>query len=176
LTVSGCRRRRSTVLVVPLITMRRFRSSAPKAKNGFVARRIVSSPLARRNNIGKNPTNSAGCSERSFAYRGHYLGCGGEALEARPCFLIFLCEKSPAGEAREPQHRAGRLNQTYVATFPGSCALRSSSNGEFKSWAKASTLALKPRPADPAAQLSKVWPGPTAHPDCGPVKQGFASP
>jgi hypothetical protein len=34
--------------------MRRFRSSAPKAKNGFMARRIVSSDPARRNNMQEN--------------------------------------------------------------------------------------------------------------------------
>jgi len=49
-TLSGYRHRLSAV-VGALITMRRFRSSAPKAKNGFVARRIVSLPPSRRNNV-----------------------------------------------------------------------------------------------------------------------------
>ncbi|WP_154073492.1 hypothetical protein [Bradyrhizobium erythrophlei] len=45
LTVSGYHRL-SAVVVGVLITMRRFRRSAPKAKNGFVTQRIVSLPRA----------------------------------------------------------------------------------------------------------------------------------
>jgi hypothetical protein len=39
------------VFVAALITMGRFRSSAPKAQNGFVAPPIVSSQAFRRNNL-----------------------------------------------------------------------------------------------------------------------------
>jgi len=49
LTVSGLSVwRLGTVFVAALITIKRFQSSAPKAQNGFVAGRIVSSPVVRR--------------------------------------------------------------------------------------------------------------------------------
>ncbi|HEX2367146.1 MAG TPA: hypothetical protein VHJ00_19265, partial [Bradyrhizobium sp.] len=49
LTVSGLSLwRLGTVFVAALITIKRFQSSAPKAQNGFVAGRIVSSPVVRR--------------------------------------------------------------------------------------------------------------------------------
>jgi hypothetical protein len=41
-----------------------------------------------------------------------------------------MVEKPENAEAREPKYRAGRLNQTGVATFSGSCALWSGLNRE----------------------------------------------
>lgn len=51
------------VFVATLITIRCFRMSAPKAGNGFVAQRIVSSPAARRNNGPKDSMISVECSQ-----------------------------------------------------------------------------------------------------------------
>jgi hypothetical protein len=43
-----------------LIVSERFGMSAPKAENGFVRRRIVSSHRQRRNNPGRNASNFNG--------------------------------------------------------------------------------------------------------------------
>jgi hypothetical protein len=74
--------------------MRRFRSSAPKAKNGFVARRIVSSRPDRRNNAEEIPSDFSRilCPFRGFAapvYRGLLSQVpGGSGAEGG--FLTFL--------------------------------------------------------------------------------------
>jgi hypothetical protein len=46
----------------------------------------------------------------------------------KPLLNLSMVEKPWNAEEREPKHRAGRLNQTDVATFLGSCALRSGFN------------------------------------------------
>jgi hypothetical protein len=72
--------------------MRRFRSSAPKAKNGFVARRIVSSRPDRRNNAEEIPSDFSRILFRGFAapvYRGLLSQVpGGSGAEGG--FLTFL--------------------------------------------------------------------------------------
>jgi hypothetical protein len=53
----------SAVVVADLITMLRFRSSAPKAKNGFVVRENCFVAAAGRNSIAENPMISIKCSQ-----------------------------------------------------------------------------------------------------------------
>lgn len=107
-TLSGYRHRLSAV-VGALITMRRFRSSAPKAKNGFVARRIVSLPTSRRNNVRESQTISGRCSTRPLIRRARRSsrGAGRRARSRGRLFNLFRANKPPGG----PMHMNGNFAQ-----------------------------------------------------------------
>src|SRR5439155_18790655 len=103
--LSKFRGRRCADVVVNLITMGGFFRDAPKAENGFVFVRIVSSRSARRHIWRKTPIISDGsrrCSKRSGKLRSGSEPCCPEhghirAFHSSYAFYVFLLKRPERG-------------------------------------------------------------------------------
>jgi hypothetical protein len=79
-----------------LIVTERFQMSAPKAENGFVDRRIVSSRPQRRNNRGENASDF---NDRQIVRQG--WRCGTKRAPPRKYALSSPSPRSSRGEGRD---------------------------------------------------------------------------
>src|SRR6202012_2165669 len=130
--------------------MSRFRSSAPKAENGFVAARIVSSPADRRNNQGQimRFQRLAQITQRPGRDLGHWPA---EQMTAtrrqskRVLYVSLVDNHSAAEAAHEPTRRCSRL--TGIEQLSAPLRVTSHFDQGWQSWVMAtSLLAAKPLP------------------------------